>query len=110
MTAAAAAADKKAEDLVVLHVAGITPVTDYMVICSGRNPLQVQAIAEHILETMRAAGLRPLNVEGLREGRWVLLDYGDVVVHVFNPEARAYYALERLWGDAEWIDVTALEA
>jgi ribosome-associated protein len=99
--AVAAAQSRKAEDLTVLNLAAISDFTDRFLICSGTNERQVQAIAEAILRGLRKQGVRPLHVEGLRHGRWVLLDYGgDMVVHVFLGETRELYALERLWSDA----------
>jgi ribosome-associated protein len=103
--AVAAALSRKAESLKVLDVAKTARFTDYFVICHGSNDRQVVAIADAIDEVLRPLGVRPLHVEGEREGRWVLLDYGDFVVHVFAAEQRQFYALERLWGDAP--DVTA---
>jgi ribosome-associated protein len=96
----AAALDKKASDLLVLNLSGISPIADYFVICSAASERQTQAIAEAIEERMSSAGRRPLSVEGRGAGRWILLDYGDVLFHVFLEEARRFYALERLWGDA----------
>ena len=104
-SAVAAARDKKAEDLKVLHVGEVTHFTDYFLLCSGSNPRQVQAIADGVEERLRPTKLRPLNVEGYQAGQWVLLDYGDFVMHVFLQERRRFYGLERLWGDAP--DVTA---
>jgi len=103
--AATAAADKKAADVVVLEVGDLTVVTDYFVIASGANPIQVKAIVDHVLEELEARGFKPLGVEGYTDGRWVLLDFGDVVVHVMNPEQRDYYGLERLWGDARRVEL-----
>jgi ribosome-associated protein len=100
----AAARDKKAEDLKVLHVGEVTHFTDYFLLCSASNPRQVQAIADGVEERLRPLKLRPLNVEGYQAGQWVLLDYGDFVMHVFLQERRRFYGLERLWGDAP--DVT----
>src|SRR5690606_2378570 len=74
--------------------------SDYFVLASGNSDVQVKAIAEHVVEELKKAGVRPLHVEGMTGGRWVLLDYVDFVVHVFHPEARAFYQLETLWGDA----------
>jgi ribosome-associated protein len=102
--AAAAALDLKAVDLRILHLEPVTDFTDYFVICSGTNMRQVQAIAESVQRRLRAAGVRPLHAEGERKAAWVLLDFGDFVVHVFDEEHRGLYALERLWGDAP--DVT----
>ena len=95
-----AAGDKKAEDILVMNVAEVTTIADLFVICSGRGERQVQAIADGIVEKAKAAGRRPYGVEGYDEGRWVLIDLGDVVVHAFVPEERSLYRLERLWGDA----------
>ena len=102
--ALAAAEDRKALDLKVLDLDSISDFTEYFVICSGSNERQVQAIADGILRELRSAGQRPLHVEGLRQGSWILLDFGSLIVHVFHQETRAFYALERLWSDAQ--DVT----
>jgi len=104
--AAAAAADKKATDVVVLHVGELTTVSDYFVICSGANPIQVRSIVDHVRERLAAHGRKPQGVEGYADGRWVLLDYGSVIVHVLLPEQRDYYGLERLWGDARRVDIS----
>lgn len=102
---ARAALDHKAIDLVILEVKKLSSFTDYFVICSGTSDRQVQAIAAHIEEKLRAQGLRPLGVEGMREAHWVLLDYGDVVVHVFLGPMREFYDLERLWFDAPRVEL-----
>ena len=105
LVCAAAAASKKAERLVGLDLAGLENVADYFLICSGASEPQVKAIAEAIEERAREAGVKPWHVEG-REGRkWVLLDFVDVVVHVFHERTREYYLLERLWGDARSVDL-----
>lgn len=96
-----AALDRKAIDLQVLDLAKVSDFTDCFLICSGSNERQVQAIAEAILGVLRDHGVRPLNVEGLDRGQWVLLDYGgSLVVHVFLEATRQFYDLERLWSDA----------
>ena len=106
LTAAIAAAlDKKAEDLKVLEVGELTNFTDYFLFCSGQNPRQVQAIADGVERRLRDHQLRPAHVEGYQSGQWVLMDYGDFVLHVFLQERRRFYGLERLWGDAP--DLTA---
>lgn len=102
--AVAAAEDRKAIDLRVLHLEKISDFTDYFLICSGTSERQVQAIADAVQERMREERVRPLHVEGYSRGQWVLLDYGDFVVHIFQEEPRRFYSLERLWGDAP--DVT----
>jgi ribosome-associated protein len=103
--AVAAAEDRKALNLKVLHLQKISDFTDYFMICSGTSERQVQAIADAVQEKLRERRVRPLHVEGYNRGQWVLIDYGDLVVHVFQEEPRRHYALERLWGDAP--DVTA---
>ncbi|MBV9208987.1 MAG: ribosome silencing factor [Acidobacteria bacterium] len=96
-----AASDKKAHDLVVLDLRAIASFTDYFVITSGANPRQVQAIADEIVERLKKQqGTRALRVEGYRSAEWVLVDYGDFIVHVFDNKARQFYDLERLWRDA----------
>jgi len=96
-----AAMEKKAEDLAILDVNGRTSYCDLFIICNGANHRQVKAIAENVLETLRKeAGARPVGVEGLESGRWVLVDYGDVVLHVFESTLRGYYDLDGLWMDA----------
>ena len=98
---AAFASDVKAQDLVELDLRGILGYTDFFVVCSGNTDRQTKAIHDRIYEGMKKDhGLLPRRVEGLPEGRWILLDYLDVVVHVFTPEAREFYRLEKLWGEA----------
>lgn len=98
--AADATADGRAENIVILDLAGLTTVSDYFVICSGQNPVQTRALADHVGRALREVHRRPSHIEGYKEGLWILLDYGDVVVHIFHAEERDYYGLERLWGDA----------
>src|SRR4030095_7963820 len=92
--------EKKGADLVILDVRGITSIADYFVIVSGRSDTQVRAIAGATEERWRGAGIRPLSVEGNRNGQWILLDYGDMVVHVFYGPVREHYDLARLWARA----------
>jgi len=96
----AAASDKKAKDIVVMDMKNLMSSTDYFMVCSAPTATQVRAIADNIEEKMDEAGVHFNHKEGYREGEWVLLDYGDVVAHIFRQEAREYYALERLWGEA----------
>lgn len=99
--AASAALDKKATDLDVLSVGTLTSIADYFVICSAGNERQAQAIADSVVERLRTEmSVRPLLVEGTNPGRWILLDFGDFIVHIFTEEVRRFYGLERLWGDA----------
>jgi ribosome-associated protein len=102
---AGAAQDRKAEDVVALDVRGLTSLADTFLIASGSSDRQVRAIAEAIAQAARGAGMRELGIEGLSDGRWVLLDYGDAIFHVFQRDARAHYDLERLWGDARRLDL-----
>jgi len=94
------ALELKAHDVTVLDLRGISTATDFFVIASGTSDVQVKAIADHVLEELKKEGTRAAHVEGVRSGRWALLDYIDFVVHVFHPQARAFYQLENLWGDA----------
>jgi ribosome-associated protein len=103
------ALDKKAADLVLLDVQQQSSFTSYFIICSGASDRQVQAIAAHLEASCKQAGMRPLGVEGVREGRWVLLDYADVVIHIFHEPVREFYDLERLWTDAQRIPVETAE-
>jgi ribosome-associated protein len=91
------ALDKKAYDLVVLDVSKLTSVADYFVICTGRSDTQVRAIAQHVEESLENEDIRPLATEGFPRGQWVLMDYGDVVIHIFYQPIRAFYDLEGLW-------------
>jgi ribosome-associated protein len=103
LTAAAAAADKLATDIVLIDVSDRLAITDVFVIASGSSERQVEAIVDEVEARMRAAGVKPLRREGRRDDRWVLLDYGDVVVHIQHTEERVFYALERLWRDCPTI-------
>lgn len=102
-----AAEDKKAVDLVVLDLRKAAGFTDYFLICSGTNPRQIRAIADAIMESLGADGARPAHIEGYDRSEWILLDYFDFIVHIFAPETRAFYGLERLWGNAERIEAPA---
>jgi ribosome-associated protein len=95
-----AARGRKGRDLLVLDLRGISTATDHFLIVTGTSDIHVRSVAEHIIEALKGDGTRPSHVEGLRGGRWVLIDYIDFVVHVFHPEAREFYQLEHLWGDA----------
>ena len=100
-----AAVEKKATELVLLEMQGITSYTDYFLICSGKSDRQVQAIAQRIVEVLEEEEVHPLGLEGMSEGKWVLMDYGDVVIHVFLEPVRRFYDLEGLWIDAPRIDI-----
>lgn len=98
--AAELALDRKAEEVVSLDLRGISTATDYFLLATGHSDIQVRAISENVIEELKKEGARPAHVEGLQGGRWVLIDYIDVVVHVFHPSTREFYHLEELWGDA----------
>ncbi|MHB8399915.1 MAG: ribosome silencing factor [Candidatus Limnocylindrales bacterium] len=98
-----AAEDKKASDIVLLEVAAITTIADYFVICSGGSERQLEAIADGVVETTRAEGIRPIGREGEAASHWVLVDFGSVIVHVFTPPERDYYELEKHWAEAKTI-------
>lgn len=99
--------DKKALDVQVLHVAPLTSVADYLVIGSAESDRQTRAIADNVDGMLSRTGERPLSIEGMTSGQWVLLDFGDVVVHVFRQDARSHYAIERLWSDARPVKIPA---
>jgi ribosome-associated protein len=101
---------KKAENLVVLDVREMTSVADAFIICSGRSNRQVQAIAEHIQAELKKQHKKPLSVEGLNEGHWALLDYGDVIIHIFYEPIRLFYDLEGLWMDARRIKTRGMQS
>ena len=100
-----AALEKKAKDLVVLKVQEISAFADYFIICGGTSDRQVRAIAASIQETLSRADIRPLGVEGDAAGQWILMDYDDVIIHVFLEQVRTFYDLERLWSEAPRMDV-----
>jgi ribosome-associated protein len=106
LIAANAAADKLASDIVLIDVSERLAITDVFVIATGNNERQVEAIVDAVEEKLRLAGTKPLRREGRRDGRWVLLDYAEIVVHVQHAEERTFYALERLWKDCPVIEFT----
>jgi ribosome-associated protein len=100
-----AAHDRKAIDLIVLDLRPASGFTDYFVIMTGQNTRQIQAISDAIQEALGATGVKPAHIEGGDRAGWILLDFFDFIVHIFSPESRAFYALERLWGSADRIEV-----
>jgi len=108
LVAIRSAAEKKAEDIVALDLQGVATFADYFLICSGKSTRQVQAIADEIVERLKEQGTRPLHIEGYTVAQWVLIDYGDLLVHVFEQNAREFYDLERLWRDAKRIEIEDL--
>jgi len=105
LLAAAAALDRKAEDLTLLEVTELTGYADYFLLASGRSTRQASAIAERIERVLKKAGVKPLGIDGLKEGRWALLDFGDVVIHVFHTPLREFYDLDSLWADAPKVEL-----
>ncbi len=106
--AALFAADKQAIDILVLDLRKITDFCDYFVICTGAVDVHVRAIYENIEEELKKIGWKPQHIEGRENYRWLLMDYIDLVVHVFQPDARGYYSLERLWGDAPLVEIKGI--
>jgi ribosome-associated protein len=102
--AARTARDNKAKDIVVLDMRAITPLFDYFVICTGTSRRQIHAVAEETDAALRAVGDKRIGIEGYQASKWVVQDYADVVVHVFDPETRDYYKLEELWADAKRVE------
>ncbi len=95
-----AASDKQASDVILLDTRSVSGFADYFVICHGDSPPQIQAISDEIESRLKKAGIKPLHTEGSISSGWVLLDYGNLVVHIFSPQMRAYYQLEKLWENA----------
>lgn len=100
--------EKKARDLLLLEIAPVSTIADYFLICSGSSITQTKMLSDHLLANLRDDEYRLLRIEGYREGRWILLDFGAVVIHIFLQEDRTFYNLERLWGNAREIDVESL--
>jgi len=107
LVAVRAAESKKAADFTVLDLTGVTSFADYFVICTGANQRQVQAIGDEVALRLKEAGELPNSMEGYTQAEWVLLDYGDLLIHVFSTKARAYYGLERLWRNARTVEIPA---
>jgi|SRR5688572_4548515 ribosome-associated protein len=101
------AVDRKGQEMMLLDLRGLSNSTDYFLLVNGTSDTHVRAIADHIIDELRKEGMKPDHIEGLRTGRWVLMDFIDFVVHVFHPTAREFYQLERLWGDAPAIPIEA---
>ena len=105
LAACKALADKRGKDIVTLYVREKTSLCDYFVLASGSNSSQIRAMGERVEEVIsREYGIDPTRTEGVRDGRWAVVDYGDVIVHIFNDDTRLFYHLERLWGDGENLD------
>jgi ribosome-associated protein len=100
-----AVTSKKAMDVVALDVQNLTSYTDYLIVAGGASTRQVSALAENIKKEILQVGIKPLSIEGLKEGQWVLMDYGNVIIHIFIEETRAFYDIEGLWADAKKISI-----
>ncbi|OEF96255.1 ribosome silencing factor [Desulfuribacillus alkaliarsenatis] len=101
--------EKKAEDMVVLNIEGLSVIADYFIVCTGRSVTQVKSLADHVEDTLKQKhNIMAKGIEGTQEGKWVLLDYGDIIVHVFRQEEREFYNLERIWADARQIPLDSL--
>jgi len=98
--AAEAALDKKASELTLLHVEGLTSFCDWFILCNGSNSRQIQAIGLGIVQSLKERGIKPLGIEGMKQSKWILIDLGDILVHVFDEAMRGYYDLDGLWVDA----------
>jgi ribosome-associated protein len=103
LTALTAMSEKKATDIIVLNIGSVASFTEFFIICSGSSSRQVQAISHEVTDKLREQKARPLHIEGEKNAEWVLMDYGDIVIHVFTESARKFYDLERLWRDAETV-------
>ena len=106
--AVAALEDRKAEDVTVIDISEISPIADYFIIASGTNRNQVQAMADNVEEVLAKEGAEPKQIEGYQSGNWILLDYQDVIVHIFDQENRLFYDLERIWRDGKNISLEEL--
>ncbi len=104
--AAALMLDKHAKAVTIMDLRGLTSVTDFFVICTGDSDVQVKAIVDHVDDSLRKAGDKPYHIEGYGKSSWVIVDFVDVVAHIFSPSSREYYGLERLWADAKVADIT----
>jgi len=101
--------EKKAGDIVLLNMEGISSIADFFLICSGLSKIQTRALCDYLNEDLSAEGFSLLRQEGYQDGDWILLDYGELVIHIFLPEERSFYNLERLWGSAEIVDHSCTE-
>jgi ribosome-associated protein len=109
LTIARIALEKKVENLSIIEIGGLSSIADYIIVCSGASDRQVQAVARYIIDELAQQGQKPLGTEGVDEGRWALIDYGDIVVHIFHEPVREYFDLEGLWADAPRVDLEGIE-
>ncbi len=99
---------KKGTDIKVLDISGVTTMADYFIICQGNSNTQMKAIAEEIEEKLSENGIKPIGREGMSTAYWILMDYSDVIVHIFSSESRNFYSIENLWADAEEVDISSI--
>ena len=99
---------KKGADIKVLDISGVTTMADYFIICQGNSNTQMKAIAEEIEEKLSENGIKPIGREGMSTAYWILMDYSDVIVHIFSSESRNFYAIENLWADADEVDISSI--
>ncbi|MCR5607732.1 MAG: ribosome silencing factor [Lachnospiraceae bacterium] len=97
--------DKKGENIKILQISELTTIADYMIITNGNSPSQVKALADNVDEKLHLAGIDPRSIEGARSDRWVLMDYGDIIIHIFSKDDREFYNIERIWSDAKEIEI-----
>lgn len=100
--------DKKAEDIQLINISEVSTIADYFVITNGSNRSQIQALSDNVEEKLAVSGVRPMNIEGYNSANWILLDYNDVLVHIFDKESRGFYDLERMWRDGTTVDIGTL--
>lgn len=100
--------DKKAENIQIIDISEISTVADYFIITNGTNRSQIQALSDNVQEKLAAKGIHPKNIEGYNTANWILLDYSDILIHIFDKESRGFYDLERIWRDAQCVDIDAL--
>ena len=100
--------DKKAENIQVIDISEISTVADYFIITNGTNRSQIQALSDNVQEKLAASGIHPKNIEGYNTANWILLDYSDILIHIFDKESRGFYDLERIWRDGKFVDIDAL--
>ncbi len=103
-TACEALSEKKAGDIVVLDIGKVSVIADYFIIATGTNPSQISALVDSVEEKLEELDIRPVNIEGIQNASWVLMDYGDIIIHIFSKDDREFYDLERIWADCESIE------
>ncbi len=100
--------DKKADNIVILNIGEVSVIADYFIIASGGNPSQINALVDSVEEKLSELNVKPVNIEGIQNASWVLMDYGDIIIHIFSKNDREFYNLERIWADCKEVDVDSL--